>query len=102
MADRGWLHLEARYNNEDYRTGSLWFGRNFTAGKKLVFDATPIFGGVFGRTNGIAPGCDASLSYREIALSVSNYHVFNTNKVSFRTKYFVRSVSLVAFNITQA
>jgi len=25
----GWLHLEARYNDEDLRTGSLWVGYNF-------------------------------------------------------------------------
>ena len=32
-ADRGWLHLEARYNNEALETGSLWAGYNFTVGK---------------------------------------------------------------------
>jgi hypothetical protein len=41
-ADRNWLHLEARYNNENLRTGSLWMGYNFTAGKKLVLDITPL------------------------------------------------------------
>src|SRR5262249_32058662 len=52
-ADRGWLHLEARYDYEDQRTGSVWFGYNFSAGKKLVLKLTPMIGGVFGRTNGI-------------------------------------------------
>ncbi len=61
-ADRTWLHLEARYNYENLRTGSLWFGRNFSVGKNLVFAITPMIGGVFGRTNGIAPGCEASLT----------------------------------------
>jgi hypothetical protein len=28
-ADHNWLHLEARYNNENLRTGSLWVGYNF-------------------------------------------------------------------------
>ena len=77
-ADRGWLHFEARYNYEDLRTGSLWAGYNFTAGKELVFSATPMIGGVFGRTNGIAPGCEASLTYKRLQLSVSNEYVFNT------------------------
>jgi hypothetical protein len=77
-ADHGWLHLEARYNYENLRTGSLWAGYNFTAGKKLVFKATPMIGGVFGRTNGIAPGCEASLTYKTISLSVSNEYVFDT------------------------
>ena len=51
------LHLETRYNNEDLRTGSLWVGYNFAWGEKWQFEVTPMIGGVFGRTNGIAPGC---------------------------------------------
>ena len=77
-ADHGWLHLEARYNYENIRTGSLWVGYNFSAGKRLVFSATPMIGGVFGRTSGIAPGCEASLTYKTIELSVSNEYVFDT------------------------
>src|SRR5215475_609291 len=50
-ADHGRLHLEARYNYEDLRTGSLWVGYNFHAGKTLVLTITPMIGGVFGRTN---------------------------------------------------
>jgi hypothetical protein len=48
----GWLHLEARYNYENLRTGSVWVGYNFSAGKKLVLDVAPVLGGVFGRTHG--------------------------------------------------
>ena len=29
-ADRGWLHLEARYNYEALDTGSAWIGYNFS------------------------------------------------------------------------
>jgi hypothetical protein len=86
-ADRGWLHLEARYNNEDYHTGSLWFGRNFQAGKNLVLTVTPIIGGVFGRTNGIAPGCEASLTYKKFELSINNYYLFNTGNHSANYYY---------------
>jgi hypothetical protein len=77
-ADRGWLHVEGRFNYEDLRTGSLWFGYNFSAGSKLVFSVTPMIGKVFGRTNGIAPGCKASLGYKSLDLSVSNEYVFDT------------------------
>jgi hypothetical protein len=80
MADRGWLHLEARYNSEDFRTGSAWFGYNFTAGKNLVLDVTPMVGGVFGRTNGVAPGCEASLTYKKLEVSITNEYVFETDK----------------------
>lgn len=76
-ADHRWLHLEARYNSENLHTGSLWFGYNFSAGKKLVLNATPMIGGVFGRTNGIAPGCEASLTYKKIQASIANEYVFD-------------------------
>jgi hypothetical protein len=81
-ANRTWLHLEARYNYENLRTGSLWAGYNFAAGKKLVLDVTPMIGGVFGRTTGIAPGAEASLTYKELQLSISNEYVFDTTHKS--------------------
>jgi len=63
MADRGWLHLEARYNYEDHDTGSLWAGYNFSGGEKLAWEFTPMFGGVFGNLTGAAPGYAISLSW---------------------------------------
>jgi hypothetical protein len=51
-ADHRWLHLEARYNYEDLRTGSLWFGYNFNLSpKKFDITLTPMIGGVFGVSN---------------------------------------------------
>ncbi len=81
-ADRNWLHLEARYNDENLRTGSLWAGYNFSVGKKLLLEVTPMIGGVFGRTDGIAPGCEASLTYKKIELSITNEYVFDTTHKS--------------------
>ena len=77
-ADRNWLHLEARYNYENLRTGSLWAGYNFSWGKTWQFAVTPMIGGVFGRTNGIAPGCEASIAYKKVTLSIDNEYVFDT------------------------
>ncbi len=76
-ADREWLHLEARYNYEDLETGSLWVGYNWSRGEKLVFEATPMIGGVFGKTAGIAPGYGVSLSYKRLALSSQGEYVFD-------------------------
>ena len=82
-ADHRWLHLEARYNTEHLQTGSLWVGYNFsrgdvTAGDKWELDITPMIGGVFGQLNGIAPGCEAALSYRKkIEVSIANEYVFD-------------------------
>jgi len=77
-ADHNWLHLEARYQYENLHTGSLWVGYNFSVGKTLSLSVTPMIGGVFGRTNGVAPGCEASLTYKKIEASISNEYVFDT------------------------
>jgi hypothetical protein len=34
-ADRGWLHLKARYNYEALDIGSAWVGYNFSVDEKL-------------------------------------------------------------------
>ncbi|MGC1449157.1 MAG: hypothetical protein WA830_03885 [Candidatus Sulfotelmatobacter sp.] len=76
-ADRGWLHLEARYNYEALDTGSLWAGYDFSAGKKLVLDLTPMVGAVFGNLNGVAPGYLLTLTYKKVQLYSSGEYVFD-------------------------
>ncbi len=66
-ADRGWLHLEARYNYESMKTGSLWAGYNFTLSDKLELKLTPMIGGVFGEMNAVAPGYLVTFDYRRFA-----------------------------------
>jgi len=77
-ADRNWLHLEARYNYENQYTGSLWVGYNVSVGHKVSLEITPMIGGVFGNTTGVAPGYEASLTYKKISLSSSGEYVFDT------------------------
>ena len=78
-ADRGWLHLEARYNYEDLDTGSVWVGYNFSGGKKLAWEITPMLGGVFGHTTGLAPGYKGSLSWWKLELYSEGEYVFDTD-----------------------
>ena len=85
-ADHKWLHLEARYNDEELHTGSLWIGYNFgrgdvSAGDKWAFSITPMIGGVFGRADGIALGCEASLNFRnKVEASINTEYLFDTSK----------------------
>jgi hypothetical protein len=65
-ADRGGLHLEGRYNYEDMHTGSLWVGYNFALNDKTELTLTPMLGGVFGKTTGVAPGYTASFRYKAL------------------------------------
>ena len=77
-ADRRALHLEARYNYENLETGSIWLGYNLSFGDKLTLDVTPMVGGVFGESNGVAPGYLASLSYRRLSLDTQGEYLFDT------------------------
>jgi hypothetical protein len=81
-ADRGWLHLEARYNYENLETGSAWIGYNFSGGKKLEWEFTPMLGGVFGNTTGIAPGYKGSLSWWKLELYSEGEYVIDTGNSS--------------------
>ena len=81
-ADRGWLHLEARYNYEALDTGSAWVGYNFSGGEKLAWEFTPMIGGVFGDTTGIAPGYKGSLSWWKLELYSEGEYVFDTGNSS--------------------
>ena len=81
-ADRGWLHLEARYNYEALDTGSAWVGYNFSGGETLAWELTPMIGGVFGDTTGIAPGYKGSLSWLKLELYSEGEYVFDTGSTS--------------------
>jgi len=78
-ADHNSLHLEARYNYEAQRTGSLWAGYNLSVGEKLVFEATPMIGGVFGDVNAVAPGLLYTLTYKKVELYSANEYLFDTS-----------------------
>jgi hypothetical protein len=76
-ADRGALHLEARYNYEDRETGSAFVGWNLSFGEELKLGLTPMIGGVFGRTNGIAPALTLTLEWGPLALWSQSEYVFD-------------------------
>jgi hypothetical protein len=81
-ADRNWLHLEARYNYEALDTGSAWVGYNFSVGEELKLDFTPMLGGVFGKTNGYAPGYEFTLGWRKLQLYSEGEYVFDSRNSS--------------------
>jgi hypothetical protein len=81
-ADRGWLHLEARYNYEAQETGSAWIGYNFSGGDKLAWEFTPMIGGVFGETMGVAPGYKGSLSWWKLNLYSEGEYVVDAREIS--------------------
>lgn len=78
-ADRDKLHLEARYNYEDFNTVSGWVGYNLSFGKKLQASVTPMVGFAAGNTNGIAPGLEFDLTYKKLEFYSESEWLFNTS-----------------------
>ena len=77
-ADRGRLHLETRFNYEALDTASAWLGVNFSGGDKLAWELTPMLGGVFGDTTGIAPGYKGSVAWSKLELYSEGEYFFDT------------------------
>ena len=59
----------------------MWIGYNFGGGEKLAWELTPLLGGVFGETTGIAPGYKGSLSWRMLELYSEGEYVFDSGTV---------------------
>jgi hypothetical protein len=76
-ADRGMLHLEARYNYEDRRTASVFAGWNFAAGESFTIELTPMAGIAFGNTSGIIPALEMSLGYGPLDLYAEGEYIFD-------------------------
>ena len=81
-ADRGRLRLEGRFNYEDRDTGSLWLGCNFGGGDESWWALTPMVGGVFGNTTGVAPGYKGWLSGRRLEFYSEGEFVIDTKSSS--------------------
>jgi len=62
--NRGALHLEARYNYEARRSGSVFAGWNFGGGENVTFQITPLIGALFGELHAVMPGVESGVSYR--------------------------------------
>jgi hypothetical protein len=81
-ADRGWLHLEARYSYEALDTGSAWVGYNFGGGETVTWELTPMLGAVFGATDGVAPGYQGSLGWKKFELYSEGEYVFDAGETA--------------------
>ena len=80
--DRAWLHLEARYNYEDLNTASIWVGYNWSVGEEVTLDFTPMVGGVFGDTRGIALGYELTLAWKKLQLYSELEYLFDSDESS--------------------
>jgi len=75
--DRGALHLEGRYNYEALDAASTWIGYNLSTGRDVTLDFTPMVGGVFGSTTGIALGYEGTLGWKKLELYSEGEYLFD-------------------------
>jgi hypothetical protein len=76
--DRGALHLEGRWQYEDFQTFSAWAGWRFATGTSLFLDVVPMAGVLAGRTQGFAPGFETTVAWKSLELYGEGEYVFDT------------------------
>ena len=79
-AERGRLHLEARYNYEAADTGSLFAGWTFAGGDAVSYELTPILGTLLGAEDGLVPGVAASVAVGIVDLYVEAEYVHDLDE----------------------
>lgn len=88
------VHLEARYNYEALDTGSAWIGYTFGLDGSLSLQFTPMLGGVFGHTAGVAPGYELTVGYWKLELYSEGEYLFDTDDSSDSFAYTWSELSL--------
>jgi len=96
-ADRGPLHLEARYNYEDLETAALFAGWTFEMGEEVALGLTPMLGAVAGETEGIAPGLEVDLGWQRLAWYAEMEYLFDLEE---RDDDFFYSWSTLTYGLT--
>jgi hypothetical protein len=75
VADRGPLHLEARYNYEAVGARSAFVGWTFSGGETVTWEFTPLLGGAWRAINAFIPGFEASLAWKRLDFYIEGEYV---------------------------
>lgn len=98
FADRGRLHLEGRYNYEDFDTGSLFAGWTFVFGRSTEYlKLTPMVGAFVGRSNGVAPGLEVEARWWRLAYWLESEYAFDVEDASENFFYSWSELNLYLF-----
>ena len=96
-ADRGAVHLEARYNYEDLETLSVFGGWAFSVEGEVEAAFTPMLGGAFGETSGIMPALELDVGWRKLAWYAETEYLFDLDD---RDDDFFYSWSTLTYGLT--
>ena len=80
VADRGPLHLEARYNYESVGARSAFVGWTFSGGEAITWELTPLLGGAWGTTQAFVPALEASVAWKQFDFYVEAEYVRDSNQ----------------------
>lgn len=75
VADRGPLHLEARYSYESLDARSAFVGWTFSGGEAISWELTPLLGGAWGTTRAFVPGFEASVAWKRLDFYIEGEYV---------------------------
>ena len=75
VADRGPLHIEARYNYESIGARSAFVGWTFSGEEAITWELTPLLGGAWGTTQAFVPSLEASVAWRHFDFYVEAEYV---------------------------
>jgi hypothetical protein len=98
VADRGSLHLEARYNYEEIDTFSAFVGWTFSGGETLTWALTPVLGGARGTIQAFIPGLEASVSWRRLDYYIEGEYVRDNNEQTDSYTYAWSELGFKPFN----
>ena len=79
-ADRGPLHLEARYNYESIGARSAFVGWTFSGGEAVTWELTPLVGGAWGTTQAFVPGLEATVAWGPLDVYVEAEYVRDSSE----------------------
>jgi hypothetical protein len=102
IVEHGSLHLEARYNYEDWKTGSAFVGWTMTAGERLTLSLTPMVGVAFGQTTGVVPALEAGLGYGIADLYLESEYLIDLKERANSFLYSWVEIGLSPMNLFRA
>ena len=76
-ADRGALHLEARYQYEELDSVSLFVGHRFSWEGDVGVELVPMAGVVGGDLDGVAPGCSIDMTWKDFEWYAESEYVID-------------------------
>ena len=80
VADRGPLHLEARYNYESVGARSAFVGWTFSGGEAITWELAPLLGGAWGTTQAFVPALEASVAWKQFDFYIEAEYVRDANQ----------------------